>query len=483
MKKFEKSFVHPFRTPGQFYLYDVNTNSILPVTKEIYGYFKGNCQTELGPDSLSTLKLLKESGFLKSNPIQKIEHGLTKVVEDFLATKIQGATLQVTQQCNLRCKYCIYSGDYAQRAHAPKHMSFEVAKKSIDFLVAHSSDIPRLDIGFYGGEPLLAFDLIRKIHKYALRVTEGKEVIFHVTTNATLLTEEIMDYLDKNDFGVLVSLDGPKELHNANRVFAATGKGSFETVIENIKLMQEKFPALHKRLSFNAVLDPRLDPACWNEFFVTAEEYGISQIYTSSISDHYKKTELQAKDDFFKKFKKDAFLYYLYKLGRIEKKYTSPLSEPQFLQFKATSFLTRTRTKSLPEVIHPSGPCMPGARKLFVTVDGNLYPCERVSEASDFAKIGTLDDGIDIEHVKTLLNVGKITEQECKNCWSIQLCQQCMTVADNLHGFSKEKRLKKCEDTLGYSQSLLQTFSILHEYGYKFDHDTVKYFTGELEAR
>ena len=147
--------------------------------------------------------------------------------------------LQVTQQCNLRCAYCAYSGIYeGHRVHQNKRMSFELAKRGIDFFIKHSREKDSIDIGFYGGEPLLEFDLLKKCTEYARGLVEGKELTFGLTTNGTLLKDEIAEYLVENDFRIGISLDGPKREHDINRRFA-NGKGSFDTIIQNVKRLKK----------------------------------------------------------------------------------------------------------------------------------------------------------------------------------------------------------------------------------------------------
>ena len=107
------------------------------------------------------------------------------------------------------------------------------------------------------------------------------------------------------------------------------------------------------------------------------------------------------------------------------------------------SFIKSTRTNYAPmaEVGHPSGPCIPGQLRLFVTTDGNFFPCEKVSENSQVMKIGNVNEGFDYEKVKKILNVGKLTENECKECFAFRNCSLCSMVADT--GKSEEDELSR----------------------------------------
>ncbi len=265
-----KPFIHPFCTAGGCYIYDVNKNRIISVTKEIYKYLDGKVN-ELKPDAEHEINAMVKKGFLSDKKFKNILHPASKSLEYILDSALEKITLQVTQQCNLRCEYCIYSGEagnYQNRSHQSKKMSFELAKKGIDFLIAHSQDSNRLNIGFYGGEPLLEFELIKKCVEYAKEQTEGKAVSFSMTTNATLLSEEIIKYLYENDIMLTISLDGPKEIHNKNRKFAGSGAGSFDTIMENMEILKEKYPQYFQNIMFNVVMDPMADYKCISEFFV-----------------------------------------------------------------------------------------------------------------------------------------------------------------------------------------------------------------------
>lgn len=88
---------------------------------------------------------------------------MSDLLSSYLTSKLQSICLQVTQDCNLRCKYCAYSENYKNRVHNNKTMSIETAKKAVDFLIHNSSESDIVGISFYGGEPLLNFKLIRKV--------------------------------------------------------------------------------------------------------------------------------------------------------------------------------------------------------------------------------------------------------------------------------------------------------------------------------
>lgn len=262
--KVEAPFIHLIKLHTKYYLYDVNSKMIVNISNDLFDFFKSNenikAEIEI-PHKLEdeVRRLLKYDLFSKTDTGYEIEYPQGTNLEEILNNCMRIMTLQVTQNCNLRCKYCVYSGSYSNRVHSNKRMSFETAKSAIDFLYAHSSMTTSIGIGFYGGEPLLEFDLLKKCVEYAKMKFIGKDLSFTLTTNATLLTEEIMKFFVKNNFFVTISFDGPQVIQDKNRVMADGKSGSFETVMKNVEMFLNKYPDFSWHVSFNAVLDPTND--------------------------------------------------------------------------------------------------------------------------------------------------------------------------------------------------------------------------------
>lgn len=198
-------FIHLFRTLNSYYLYDVNLNSIIKINEITYNKLK-NKQEILGEDL--QISKLKQRGFLQ--PIDRninIEHPLTDKVESYLQNNVSLLILQVTQNCNLRCKYCVYSGSYINRVHTNKRMNFNTAKQAVDFYYEHCKNVDIASISFYGGEPLLEFELVKRVVEYCEKKFSGKQLNLNMTTNATLLTTEMMDFLQLHKINLTISLD------------------------------------------------------------------------------------------------------------------------------------------------------------------------------------------------------------------------------------------------------------------------------------
>lgn len=471
----QKPFIHLFNTNGMNYIFDVNTNSIIAIDRELDYDLKAilnNINSEISESSASKIKKFLCQGLLK--PVRtnyNLEHPATNTLKHQLNGNIRMITLQVTQNCNLRCKYCAYSGSYIQRKHNNKRMSLETAYKAIDFYKNHSSAQDRATIGFYGGEPFLEFELIKKSVEYAKKIFNGKNIMFQVTTNATLLNDEIIDFIVSNDFSLVVSLDGPPEIHNASRVFADNNTGSFNKVIENVEKIRSKYPKFADNILFNAVLNTNNDFDCSNNFFATYDTVKNCNYMVSPVNSVGRKETLQYSDEYFQNYNYSLFLKFLGLTNRIDKKYATTAFDGYINNVKV---VINERHKA-PDVFcatcHPSGPCVIGVQRPFVSVDGKIFPCERVSETSEIMCIGHIDDGFYINKAENLLNVGKVTETECKNCWAFNLCSQCVIGSDNGSELSKTKRLSLCNQTKNSIENMLKDYCVLRQNGYNFDEE------------
>ncbi|MCX7749031.1 MAG: Cys-rich peptide radical SAM maturase CcpM [Clostridia bacterium] len=479
----ERPHIHSFKTPGGYYIYDVNTNMILKVTPSVYSLLSNRKRLDEGTDSdIKIIEKMKSDGFLSSNRIQEVLHPIDEVLPYYLDNRLHMITLQITQQCNFRCEYCVYSGNYENRDHSNKAMDIETAKKGIDFLISHSRESKMVSIGFYGGEPLLEFDLIRDCINYAQEIGEGKMIDFSLTTNGTLLNDEIIEFFNKNNLNMTISLDGPSDIHNKNRRFAGNNQGTFESIMTNLEKIKEKYPDYLKKVRFSVVLDPKSNFSCINEFFTTYETVKNSYSFFVSISDKYAKSENEESEDYLVKKNYESFKHFLYKLGRLGKDYVSPIVIQEFNFIQKFLHDYRNPVRNLPSKGHHSGPCVPGVQRLFVTVNGNLMPCERVSELSEMMNIGHVDTGFNIEKCRQVLNVGKVNEKSCKNCWIFRYCTVCAAAADNLDGFSEEKKALECSRERFTIESLLKDYCSLKEFGCKFGNEEDLIFYETLQS-
>ncbi len=467
MKK-EAPFIHLFRTSEECYLYDVNKDKVVKISENLFQALSG--ENELEGAVKQEVDALISAGFLSSNKPLKHEHPITPHLEYYSGSKLTQLILQVTQSCNLRCSYCIYSGAYKQRVHSQKQMSLDIALMSVDYLFSHSKDSERVMISFYGGEPLLRMDLIKSVIDYVEREYYGKTVAFNMTTNGTLFTEDIIDYLVDKNFELMFSLDGPANIHNLHRRFTSDNMGSYDKLMEAVNQIRQKYPDYFSRkVSFNTVLNAENDFSCINEF-VMGESIFKDNLWNASLVNHlYREQDEESGDTvFWEEREYEFFKLLLSRLGRFPVEKTSRLLRTQFdtmdMQFTR---MQNAPQAELPEKTHHGGPCVPGAMRIFVTAEGNFYPCERVSEASNVAQIGNIYEGMDIDKARAILNIETASPELCSDCWVYRHCILCIASADGLDEISRKEISKNCGSSKQTFDYTLKTMSAMKELGYK----------------
>lgn len=489
---YNRPLCHLFQTYKGHYLYDTNKNQILKISPQNYEFIS-KCldtsdfyatATSISDEVFQSFyKNAKQNGYFKRNRVECIEHPATEMLSQMLQKGLNGVALQVTQMCNLRCEYCPYSGHlYQNRVHSNKRMSWETAKKSIDFYVTHSADSNIMALAFYGGEPLLEFDLIKKCILYFEKKLMDKTARFDITTNATLLTDEIVDFFAKHKVHMLISLDGPQSVHDNHRKFL-DGKGSFSKVMENVKKYKYNYPEyFNDYVMFNAVINQDTSASCVTDFFdidsaLTQAIVNASMVKGTELKDG---VSLETTSEFessieFEKFKVILNRFGLYQGVNINR---PSIFTDIYYSVRHTSKLLQP-FQSLPKKFHPGGPCIPGIKKFFVTVSGKFYPCERVNEESEDLNIGDLKTGINVDKIRNIINIGKLTENNCKECWAFLMCTQCCSHCTKDGKLCASERLKYCRDVRIQVEDILQQYCMYKEFGYDFDMEKSLHFCKE----
>lgn len=460
-------FIYLFQVQaiGQYFIYDVNKNQVIRIDDDVYNYLSNQQitvnQIKTNHNVKSCIENLKSLGYLSSKHASEIEHPLTEYCQDYIASYISSMTLQVTQSCNMRCRYCSFSGDGSlNRKHQKKSMSHETAIKAVDFLANHSSEVDQIDIGFYGGEPLLEFNLIKEVVTYANEIMPDKHICYYITTNGTIANDEVLEFLNDNNVKVTLSMDGPSDIHDRYRRFAKNGAGTFNTVYKNLMKIYEKYPSLFLRLSINAVIDRDADVGIVESFFNNDELLKNITVQINAVADNYIDFNYT---ETVEHIISEEELLFKQLVDRIRGKEARIKS--QYFN-RVIGFSTQIyETNELPHKIHHQGPCMPGQNKLFVDVYGVIRPCEKVGELCEPMIIGNVRDGIDIQKIVDLLNVGKLTKDECLNCWAIRLCKQCAMFADDTKTLCRNKKILECKNQYYSIKELLKDYVIYKSLG------------------
>uniref|UniRef100_UPI0025FAC161 radical SAM protein n=1 Tax=Phenylobacterium sp. TaxID=1871053 RepID=UPI0025FAC161 len=244
--RYRRGELHEFQAAGQDFIYLVAAGAIFALDDGASAVLRRLGEREMTHAEL--VDALVEHGHLRADAEELIGElryvrgivsdtvtpavapGPTSPPADF---PLQALVLNITNQCNLACTYCYEFGadKIATPEGKPKYMTLETASASVDFLLAQSPGRNAVHITFFGGETLMNFKLLRQVVEYAREqaAMQGRGIGFSLTTNATLLTDEIIEFLAENEIGVTVSMDGPPDLQDLRRV-DKRGRGTYRII-------------------------------------------------------------------------------------------------------------------------------------------------------------------------------------------------------------------------------------------------------------
>lgn len=343
------------------------------------------------------------------------------------AVPITTLVLNVAQDCNMRCSYCFaMAGTYGKDART---MDRETAFRAVDFLLEHSGESQEVTLTFFGGEPLLNFDVIQATVKYAREEARkiGKVVDFSLTTNGTLLSEDRVRFFSDQRIGVTVSMDGPPEVHDRNRRLMG-GQGSYRAVLPRaLALIQgHRTRPVGARATLTRDI-PDLKQCLFHLLDLGFHEVGFSPVTSSDPTHYLSEADLES---LLTQFRDLAFLF------------RDRALEGRFLGFSNISNLVAE--------LHAGEvkryPCGAGLGLLGVSSTGDLFLCHRLVE-NDEALLGSLGKGIDHEKRGLLLkalHLGK--KADCHGCWVRHLCAGgCYHEALERQGGLSRRNAQYCE--------------------------------------
>ena len=241
--------VHQYKNNGRNIVLDVNSGSVHVVDdlaydaialydkkseEEIVQELKGSYPENDIREVLEDIRALKDAGQLFTEDIYR------DYIMDFKKRKtvVKALCLHIAHDCNLACKYCFAEeGEYHGRRAL---MSFEVGKKALDFLIANSGNRRNLEVDFFGGEPLMNWQVVKDLVAYGREQEKihDKNFRFTLTTNGILLNDEVKEFVNKEMGNVVLSLDGRKEINDMMRPFRG-GQGSYDQIVPKFQKMAE----------------------------------------------------------------------------------------------------------------------------------------------------------------------------------------------------------------------------------------------------
>jgi len=326
------------------------------------------------------------------------------VLKEKTAGVVKALCLHVAHTCNLNCEYCFASqGKYnGERAV----MSFETGKRALDFLIENSGTRTNLEVDFFGGEPLMNWDVVKELVKYARSVEKahGKNFRFTLTTNGVLVDDEVIDFANKEMSNVVLSLDGRKEVHDKYRV-DYNGVGSWEKIVPKFQRFVEKRgnKDYYMRGTFT-----HSNPDFLEDIKVMLD-LGFTELSMEPVvCAPGEKEELTEADMpvIFKQYEELAQLM----LER--KKEGRPFTFYHYM----------IDLKGGPCIYKRISGCGSGTEYMAVTPWGDLYPCHQFVGDEKY-KLGNIFDGVTNKEIQEeFLSCNVYERKECKDCWARLYC-------------------------------------------------------------
>lgn len=456
------------------YMYDLASRLSMLIHPQLENAYKNLTNTD--SYYLGKYEYLKNHNFFSESKSPNFVTLTDSSVENNIF-KTEQIVFEVTDFCNLDCSYCtfgeLYQG-YEKRnfKNIDKDNAISLLKYILKNRPSHKSE---LNIGFYGGEPLLNIEFIKHVISIVNQLKSKKKIniVYNMTTNASLIHKHIR-FLVENHFQLLISLDGNEENHSY-RIFSKGKKNSFKKVIENIDMIQRDYPEYFiTHVNFNAVLHNRNSVKDICEFIYTRyhKTSRISELSTANINPCKKdsfENIFHSKSESEDKLQNDNFdlLHVIHNRLSLYQELTD------FLKFYSINYYVSNIISLLSneEKQLPTGTCFPGSKKIFLNNRNKLLPCERVDHKYS---IGKVDKSvmIDIHEITRRYNFYyNHISKYCQNCYINRFCGVCLFHLKNLDKLSTEEFVcGNFHDSKDLRNKLTRIFSFLEKYPNDFLH-------------
>ena len=412
------TMVHTFTALGQYLAADVNSGAVHILDRLTYDLLTLIGEGPIGEGSIPKEFVEKlpqydpadlEEAWQELRELQ--EAGLLFTQDDYLdpeaamalpkAAVVKALCLHVSHDCNLRCKYCFAStGDFGTGHRMT--MDLETAKKAINWVVEKSGKRRNIEIDFFGGEPLMAMDVVKQTVEYArsLEKTHDKVFRFTITTNGVLLDDETIDYVNREMSNVVLSLDGRRRVNDQMRP-TINGKGSYEVIVPKYQKLVSKRGTRDYYVRGTFTRD-NLDFA---EDVLHMGDLGFRHVSVEPCSG--------GPDDPFAIRAED--------LDRIEEEYeklAGLLMERQDINF----FHFNVDLAQGPCVIKRLRGCGAGCEYVAITPDGDIYPCHQFVGKEEYRMGSVHDSSFDMVISGQFAQQNVYTRPACRECWARFYC-------------------------------------------------------------
>lgn len=455
--------IHKFKAKDLNVVLDVNSGAVHVVDDITYDLldhveppFEDRCPAEVlsaMPDKYSDRDIreaYEEVRELYENKVLFADDLYEKYSKTSVNTPVKSMCLNISHDCDLRCKYCFAStGDFGT---GRKLMPFEVGKASIDFLLEHSKGRPNLEVDFFGGEPLMNFNVVKQVVDYARSKEKefGKNFRFTITTNGMLLNDERIDYINENMSNVVLSIDGRKEVNDKMRV-KVDGSGTYDRIVKNFKKLVSRRGTKEYYVRGTYTRN-NLD---FTNDILSLYDEGFDQISVEPVMDDPEKQYSLKPED----------------LPRIDEEYDRLIDEilrireeGNFINF----FHFMIDLDQGPCLIKRLRGCGSGNEYVAVTPDGDIFPCHQFV-GNDKFKMGNVLDGTFDTSIKEMFTRANVyTKPKCRDCWARFYCSG----GCNANNFNYNGDILDCYDLACHIQRKRLETAILYQIMMKLKNKT-----------
>ena len=440
--------IHQYKNNGYNIVLDVNSGSVhvvddvvydvIPVVekaltagalpeeteKTVLSELKDSYREEELKEALSEILELKEAGMLYTEDIYE------NYIIDFKKreTVVKALCLHIAHDCNLACRYCFAEeGEYHGRRAL---MSFEVGKKALDFLVKNSGSRVNLEVDFFGGEPLLNWQVVKELVAYGRSLEEpyNKKFRFTLTTNGILLNDEVIAFLNQEMSNVVLSIDGRKEVNDLMRPYRG-GQGSYDTIVPKFRKVAESRNQTNYYVR-GTFTHNNLD---FGEDVMHLADLGFEQISVEPVVAESTESYALREEDVPK---------ILEEYDRLAVELIKRRKEGRGVNF----FHFMIDLKGGPCVAKRLSGCGSGTEYLAVTPWGDFYPCHQFVGKEEFL-MGNVDEGITRTDIRDEFKTCNVyAKEKCRNCFAKFYCSGgCAANSYNFHGHINDAYDLGCE--------------------------------------
>jgi len=433
--------IHQYKNNGYDILMDINSGAVHVVEDVVYDAVAVLVKTI--PELSEPMPLPEEAKrevreALKAQyPSEDIEDALSDIQElidaeelftkdvyqnyvmDFKKRKtvVKALCLHIAHDCNLACQYCFAEeGEYHGRRAL---MSFETGKKALDFLIANSGNRQNLEVDFFGGEPLMNWEVVKQLVEYGRSQEEEhhKKFRFTLTTNGVLLNDEIMEFCNKEMSNVVLSLDGRKEVNDRMRPFRK-GAGSYDLIVPKF----QKFAESRNQTNYYVRGTFTRNNLDFSEDVLHFADLGFKQMSIEPVvSDPEEPYAIRTED----------LPQILSEYDKLAVEYINRKKEGRGFNF----FHFMIDLQQGPCVAKRLSGCGSGTEYLAVTPWGELYPCHQFVGQEDFL-LGNVEEGITNTKVRDEFKLCNVyAKEKCRDCFARFYCSGgCAANSYHFHG-------------------------------------------------